>query len=202
MDYLYEQELVKNGYKYICGIDEAGRGPLAGPLVAAAVILDPDRIAVFESLKESKSVTEKNREKLFDVVCDNVAAWSIGVVTSRELDKHGLGFANKIAMKRAWEYLGIKPDYILYDYMAGLHFATPAKGIKKGDKNIMSIAAASIIAKVIHDRMMRAFAVKYPNYGFEIHKGYGTEMHLAKIKEFGPCPIHRMTYQGLKPTLL
>jgi len=202
MDYLYEQELIKNGFNDICGIDEAGRGPLAGPLVAGAVILDSNNLDVLVDLKESKSLSEAQREFYFDIVCHNVKSWSVGVVSNKELDKHGLSYANKIVMKRAWYYLDVKPDYILYDYMPGVQFETPAKGIKKGDKNILSIAAASIIAKVIHDRIMHSFARIYPKYGFDQHKGYGTKFHLDKIQEFGACPIHRTSYKGVKSTLL
>ncbi|OGF33330.1 ribonuclease HII [Candidatus Falkowbacteria bacterium RIFOXYA2_FULL_35_8] len=202
MNYSLEQKLLDQGFQNICGIDEAGRGPLAGPLVAAAVILDPQNLNPLSELKESKSLTSAKREYFFDIVRDNVISWSVGVVHNTEIDKHGLGFANKIAMKRAWTFLHVQPDYILIDHMPGVYFETPFESFKKGDANILSIAAASIIAKVIHDRIMDSFAKVYPNYGFDLHKGYGTAMHLEKINQLGLCPIHRTSFKPLKNKLL
>jgi len=201
MNFNYEQNLIDKGFKNICGIDEAGRGPLAGPLVAAAVVLDKNNLAPFEKLQESKSLTEQKREEFFDVVINNVRGWSVGMAHHYEIDLHGLGYANKIAMKRAWKHLPITPDFIALDYMAGLHFETDFQLIKKGDKNVLTIAAASIIAKVIHDRIMRAFALKYPEYGFEQHKGYGTKKHMEIIDKIGACPVHRSTFAGVKQKL-
>jgi ribonuclease HII len=201
MDFIYEQNLIARGFKNICGIDEAGRGPLAGPLVTAAVILDSRKLDCLNDLQESKSLTEKKREEFFCVIIQNAVSWSVGVVNHSEIDKHGLSFANKIAMKRAWKHLTTKPDYILTDYLAKVYFETKFETIIKGDKKILSIAAASILAKVFHDRMMNAFAKKFPDYGFEIHKGYGTKLHLQKIKEYGPCQIHRKSFKPIKATL-
>jgi len=135
------------------------------------------------------------------IILQNVKAWAIGVVRQDELDEKGLAFANQMAMRRACENLLIKPNYVLVDYMANVRFEIPFELIVKGDRNILSIAAASIIAKVFRDRMMEAFAKKYPDYGFEIHKGYGTKLHLEKIKELGPCPIHRRSFAPLKAKL-
>ena len=201
MDYSYEQNLINRGYKFICGIDEAGRGPLAGPLVSAAVILDSDNSDFFDLIKDSKMLSAKKREQAFELILANAKSWAIGVVTNIELDKHGLAFANKIAMKRAWKHLKIKPNYILSDYMAKVYFETPFELIIDGDKKILSVAAASIIAKVFRDRMMDAFARKYPAYGFELHRGYGTKLHLEKIAELGPCEIHRKTFKPIKAKL-
>ena len=201
MEFSYEQNLLAKGFKSICGIDEVGRGPLAGPLVTAAVILDPRKIEMLDGLEESKGLTEKKREEYFILITQNAISWSIGVTHHFEIDKHGLSFANKIAMKRAWKHLTVKPDYILTDYLAKIYFETPFETIMKGDTKIMSIAAASILAKVARDHIMDAFARKFPVYGFEEHKGYGTKFHMEKIKEHGACPIHRMSFAPLKAKL-
>jgi ribonuclease HII len=201
MDYSYEKKLNGKGFEFVCGIDEAGRGPLAGPLLAGAVILDPLKLDFLSEIKDSKLLDEKKREELFPIILANVKAWAIGVARQDEIDSIGLGLANRVAMKRAWMNLPIEPNYILVDYMPKVFFNTPFELIVKGDRTILTIAAASIIAKVFHDRMMDAFARKYPQYGFELHKGYGTKLHLDKIKEFGACPIHRRSFAPLKPKL-
>lgn len=194
MDYAYETNLIAQGHSNICGIDEAGRGALAGPLVAGAVILDPSKIDVFSDVRDSKLLSEARRAVLLPLILENVRAWAIGVVTNEELDKHGLSFANKIAMKRAWKHLPIKPGYILSDYMARVYFETPFELIIDGDRKILSVAAASIIAKVFRDRMMMAFSNKYTQYGFDIHKGYGTALHLERLTTLGACSIHRKSF--------
>ena len=201
MDFDYEQNLIERGYQAICGIDEAGRGPLAGPLVAGAVILNPKNLDCFAELKESKKLTAEKRDFFFPLVLENVLAWSVGLAHHHEIDHHGLGFANKIAMKRAWNYLPIKPDFIALDYMAGIHFQTDFELIKKGDATVLTIAVASIIAKVIHDRILLAFDKKYPQYDFASHKGYGTAKHLELLDKYGPSPIHRLTFAGVKQKL-
>lgn len=201
MDFSYEQNLIARGFEFICGIDEAGRGPLAGPLVAAAVILDSAKNDFFSSINDSKLLNKNKRLAAFDLILRNAKCWAVGVVTNYEIDKHGLAFANKIAMKRAWKHLAIKPNYILSDYMAKVYFETPFELIVDGDKKILSVASASIIAKVIRDRMMEAFSRVYPLYGFEKHKGYGTKEHLAKICECGLCPIHRKTFEPIRARL-
>ncbi|HMB25797.1 MAG TPA: ribonuclease HII [Patescibacteria group bacterium] len=202
MNYDYEKKLKQKGYKQICGLDEAGRGPLAGPLVAGAVILDPQKADFFELIKDSKALNCKKREIIFEKIKYGSLAWSVGVVGHWEINKHGLSYANKIAMKRAWKYLEIKPDFILSDYMAGLKFVTPFELIKSGDSTILSVAAASIVAKVFRDQMMLAFAKKYPDYGFEKHKGYGTKFHLRALDKCGPCEIHRTNFKPVKEKLL
>lgn len=201
MDFSKETNLRIRNFTRVCGIDEAGRGSLAGPLIAGAVILDLEKADQLEGVKDSKQLKPEKREELLPLILENAVAWSIGVVHNTEIDKHGLSFANKIAMKRAWKYLKVKPDYILADYMSGVHFETPFELIKHGDREVLSIAAASIIAKVFHDRMIRAFAKVYPQYEFAEHMAYGTALHIAKIKEYGPCPIHRMSYEPLKAKL-
>ncbi|MFA6537428.1 MAG: ribonuclease HII [Patescibacteria group bacterium] len=195
MDYSYEKNLQDQGFQLICGIDEAGRGPFAGPIVAGAVILNSEKNSFFDLLKDSKVLTEKKREQVLPFILQESLAWAIGVVSAAEIDKHGLGYANKLAMKKAWYFLKVKPNYILCDYMAGVKFETPHELIIGGDSKVISISAASIVAKVFRDRMMLAFDRKYPEYGFAKHKGYGTKVHLEKIKELGYCPIHRRSFR-------
>ncbi|MBT4722742.1 ribonuclease HII [Candidatus Falkowbacteria bacterium] len=202
MNYDYEQNLINQGYEFICGIDEAGRGPFAGPLVSAAVVLDPLNTELFGLLNDSKLVSEKHRKAILPMILCKAKSWSIGAASSYEIDKHGLSYANKIAMKRAWKYLSLKPNFILSDYMAKLVFETPYELIKSGDKKVASIAAASIVAKVFRDRMMDAFAKKYPEYGFESHKGYGTQFHRDQLEWLGPCDIHRKSFEPIKAKLL
>lgn len=193
MDYLYEQNAVNAGYKVVCGIDEAGRGPLAGPVHAAAVIL-PIGLEI-EGLNDSKKLTEKKREQLFDVICEKAIDYSIGVATEKEIDEINILNATFLAMHRAVEGLKIKPDYALIDgnQYPKIPFVTE-ETVVKGDAKSMSIAAASILAKVSRDRFMLEKAKEYPEYCFEKHKGYGTKVHYEAIKEFGPSPIHRLTF--------
>lgn len=194
MDYSYENNALLNGYKTVCGIDEAGRGPLAGPVYAAAVIL-PMGLEI-EGLNDSKKLSEKKREKLFDIICEKAIAYSVGIATEKEIDEINILNATFLAMKRAVEGLEIKPDYALVD---GNRYPNISADIKeevvvKGDAKSMSIAAASILAKVSRDRFMLEMTEKYPEYCFEKHKGYGTKFHYEKILEHGPSPIHRMTF--------
>lgn len=193
MDYLYEQNAVNAGYKVVCGIDEAGRGPLAGPVHAAAVIL-PIGLEI-EGLNDSKKLTEKKREQLFEVICEKAIDYSIGIATEKEIDEINILNATFLAMHRAVEGLNIKPDYALIDgnQYPKIPFVTE-ETVVKGDAKSMSIAAASILAKVSRDRFMLEKAKEYPEYCFEKHKGYGTKVHYEAIKEFGPSPIHRMTF--------
>lgn len=194
MDYSYENNAVLKGYKIICGIDEAGRGPLAGPVYAAAVIL-PTGLEI-EGLNDSKKLSEKKREQLFPVICEKAIAYSVGIATEKEIDEINILNATFLAMKRAVEGLEIKPDYALVD---GNRYPKISDDIKeevvvKGDAKSMSIAAASIIAKVSRDRFMLEKTTEYPQYEFEKHKGYGTKLHYEKILEYGPSPIHRMSF--------
>ncbi len=194
MDYFYENNAILNGYKNICGIDEAGRGPLAGPVYAAAVIL-PVGLEI-EGLNDSKKLSEKKREQLFDVICEKAISYSVGIATEKEIDEINILNATFLAMKRAVEGLKIKPDYALVD---GNRYPNITESIKeevvvKGDAKSMSIAAASVLAKVSRDRFMLEMSEQYPQYDFEKHKGYGTRLHYERLAEFGPSPIHRMTF--------
>lgn len=193
MDYLYEEKALDAGYKLVCGIDEAGRGPLAGPVYAAAVIL-PLGLEI-EGLNDSKKISEKKREQLFDVICEKAVDYSIGIATEQEIDEINILNATFLAMHRAVEGLKTKPDYALIDGNQNpkIPFVTE-ETVVKGDAKVMSIAAASILAKVSRDRFMLEKAKEYPQYQFEKHKGYGTKLHYEMLKEFGPSPIHRMTF--------
>ncbi|MBR5246816.1 MAG: ribonuclease HII [Clostridia bacterium] len=193
MDYLYEEKALNAGYKVICGIDEAGRGPLAGPVHAAAVIL-PLGLEI-EGLNDSKKLTEKKREQLFDVICEKALDYSIGIATEKEIDEINILNATFLAMHRAVEGLKIKPDYALIDgnQYPKIPFIAE-ETVVKGDAKSMSIAAASILAKVSRDRFMLEKAMEYPQYQFEKHKGYGTKVHYEALKEFGPSPIHRLSF--------
>ncbi len=192
-DYSFENSAVLKGYKYVCGVDEAGRGPLAGPVCAAAVILPEG--TVIEGLDDSKKLSEKKRELLFDVIKSKAIAYGIAFSSVEEIEEFNILGATYIAMTRAVEQLKIKADYALID---GNRFP-PQLEIKgecvvKGDSKSMSIAAASILAKVTRDRLLLEYAEKYPQYGFEKHKGYGTKAHIDAIKEFGVTNIHRPSF--------
>ena len=193
MDYSYEEKVLNAGYKLVCGIDEAGRGPLAGPVYAAAVIL-PLGLEI-EGLNDSKKLSEKKREQLFDVICEKAVDYSIGIATEQEIDEINILNATFLAMHRAVEGLKTKPDYALIDgnQYPIIPFVTE-ETVVKGDAKSMSIAAASILAKVSRDRFMLQKAKEYPQYQFEKHKGYGTKLHYEMLKEFGPSPIHRMSF--------
>ena len=193
MDYLYEQNALNSGYKVICGIDEAGRGPLAGPVHAAAVIL-PMGLEI-EGLNDSKKLSEKKREQLFDIICEKAIDYSIGVATEKEIDEINILNATFLAMHRAVEGLKIKPDYALIDgnQYPKIPFVME-ETVVKGDAKSMSIAAASILAKVSRDRFMLEKTKEYPQYQFEKHKGYGTKLHYEMLAEYGPSPIHRMSF--------
>ena len=193
MDYLYEENALKAGYTTICGIDEAGRGPLAGPVYAAAVIL-PLGLEI-EGLNDSKKISEKKREQLFDVICEKAVAYSIGIATEKEIDEINILNATFLAMHRAVEGLSVKPDYALIDGNQKPKIPmVMEETVVKGDAKSMSIAAASILAKVSRDRFMLEQAKEYPQYQFEKHKGYGTKLHYEMLTEFGPSPIHRLSF--------
>jgi ribonuclease HII len=194
MNTLYERKLMRTGYSVICGVDEVGRGAYAGPIVAGAVVLDFNKRGFFRQINDSKLLTAQKRQQLAKIIIENALSWSVSSITNCEIDKFGLSQANKKVLKQACFNLGLEPNYVLSDYMAGAKYHKPFELIKSGDKKVISIAAASIIAKVFRDRMMCAFALKYPEYGFERHKGYGTKLHRARLKEFGPSAIHRLSY--------
>lgn len=189
-----EEEIYnKENVKYICGIDEAGRGPLAGPVVVASVIMPKD--SMIEGVNDSKKVSEKKREKLYEEITNTAIAWEVGIIDQREIDEINILNATKKGLTNSLKELEIKPDLILVDALTNIDtLRIPYRSIIKGDAKSYSIAAASIIAKVTRDRIMRQWDELYPEYGFEKHKGYGTKMHIDAIKEYGPCPLHRKSF--------
>lgn len=188
-----EEKLHSNGVKLIAGIDEAGRGPLAGP-VAVGIAIMPEN-SMIEGVNDSKKVSEKKREKLYDLITQEAIAWNVGIADQNEIDEINILNATKLALTRAIDGLKIKPDLILVDALTNINtLGIPYKSIIKGDAKEYSIAAASILAKVTRDRMMREYDEIYPQYGFSGHKGYGTAKHIAAIKEYGPCILHRKSF--------
>lgn len=193
MDWLkYENMASNKGFQNICGVDEAGRGPLAGPVCAAAVILPKNTI--IEGVNDSKKLSEKKREVLFEVIKVQAIAYSISFSTVEEIEDLNILNATMLAMKRAVEGLSVKADYAMIDGNKLPPLDIPCECIVKGDANSMSIAAASILAKVSRDRLCYEYAEKYPKYGFDKHKGYGTKQHIDAVKAYGPCKIHRMSF--------
>ncbi len=193
IDWLYyENQLREKGYKYVCGVDEAGRGPLAGPVCAAAVILPENTI--IDGVNDSKKLTEKKREELFDVVTETALAYCIAFGSVEEIEKHNILATTLNTMKRAVEGLSTKADYAIIDGNKLPDLTIPCEYVIKGDAKSMSIAAASILAKVSRDRLMLNYADKYPQYCFEKHKGYGTKLHTEMIIKYGPSDIHRMSF--------
>lgn len=187
-----ERELLTQGIRTICGVDEAGRGPLAGPVCAAAVILPPE--LVIEGLDDSKKLTEAKREALYPVICEQAVAYGIGFSDEQEIDEINILQATFAAMRRALEQLAMKPDLALIDGNRATDFGLPVRTVVKGDSLSANIAAASVLAKVSRDRYMTRLAAQYPEYGFELHKGYGTKRHYEALREHGPCPAHRRTF--------
>ena len=190
--YDFEHEKRAMGYKYICGVDEAGRGPLAGPVFAAAVILPWDY--EIDGVNDSKKLSEKKREKLFDEIIEHALAYSIQSRDNFVIDEINILAATMQTMKNAMEDLSITPDIVYVDGNRIPQLSVPTEYVIHGDAVSASIAAASILAKVSRDRFMYEIDKKYPEYGFAKHKGYGTKLHYEKLREFGPCEIHRMTF--------
>lgn len=188
----FEKELNAKGIKLIAGVDEAGRGPLCGPVVAAAVILSPNQ--KLAGVNDSKKLSEKKREELFEVISKEAVAYSVGIVDEKVIDEINILEATRLAMKKAVEGLKIKPEYVLVDAERHVPISVPYTAIIKGDAKSESIAAASIIAKVTRDRYIREQDKLYPQYNFAKNKGYGTREHIEKIKEYGLCEIHRKTF--------
>ena len=182
----------EEGYTVICGVDEAGRGPLAGPVCAAAVIL-PDHLDL-PGLNDSKKLSDKKRRELFPLIKEQAIAYGIGLASEKEIDEINILQATYLAMERAIAQLEGKADLALIDGNRAKDFGLPVKTVVKGDSLSASIAAASILAKVTRDDLMEQAALEHPGYGFEIHKGYGTKAHYAALTEKGPSPIHRMTF--------
>lgn len=193
MDWLeFEKEALAKGYKSVCGVDEAGRGPLAGPVCAAAVIL-PEGV-IIDGVNDSKKLSEKKRESLFDVIREQTLSYSIAYATVDEIEEINILNATMLAMRRAIDGLDIKADYAMIDGNKIPPIDIDAECIVKGDAKSMSIACASILAKVSRDRLLYKYAEEYPMYGFDKHKGYGTKVHREAILKYGPCPYHRKSF--------
>ena len=188
----YEEQY--GGCKFICGIDEAGRGPLAGPVVAGAAILPADCQILY--LNDSKKLSEKRREELFAEIREKAVAYGVGLVSPERIDEINILQATYEAMRQAISHLAVTPQILLNDAVTIPQVTIPQVPIIKGDAKSVSIAAASILAKVTRDHMMLEYDKLYPEYGFAKHKGYGTAAHIAALREFGPCPIHRRTFIG------
>ncbi len=187
-----ENSFFDNGYSIVCGVDEAGRGPLAGPVCAAAVILPPG--LVIPGLNDSKKLSDKKRRALFPVIQEKAIAFGIAFADHREIDEINILQATYLAVERALSQLKVRPDMVLIDGNRTKDFGLPVTTVVHGDSLSASIAAASILAKVTRDEYMEQIAKDYPQYGFEIHKAYGTKAHYQALTEFGPSPIHRMTF--------
>ena len=193
----YEENLYNEGYKSICGIDEAGRGPLAGPVVVGAAVMPRD--SKLEWVNDSKKVTEKRREILYDRITEEALAWGVGIISEKEIDELNILNATKkglhLALGEVIEKLKQKPDIVIVDALREIDtFEIPYQSIIKGDATCYSISCASILAKVTRDRIMREWNEVYPMYDFEKNKGYGTAEHIKALKQYGPCPIHRRTF--------
>ena len=190
----YERALLAKGYQYIAGVDEVGRGPLAGPVVCAAVIMPLADADLIEGVDDSKKVSEKKREILSEEIKKRALAYTVVEVSEKDIDEINILEATKLGMKRAIETLELTPDIVLTDGNMTIDISTPQKSVIHGDALSYSIGAASIVAKVYRDKLMDEFALTYPEYAFEKNKGYGTAAHINAIKEFGLCPIHRRTF--------
>lgn len=196
---LYEREGYGQGFRRIAGLDEAGRGPLAGPVVAAAVIL-PEGI-LLPGLRDSKKLTALRRERFFAEIHDRALAIGVGTVGPELIDRINILKATILAMNRALDVLTVGPDYLLIDAIVLPDLRIPQKALIRGDDLSQSIAAASVVAKVTRDRLMLDYDRRYPEYDFRSHKGYGTAEHLQALERFGPCPIHRQTFRRVRPTV-
>lgn len=187
-----ENSHFEKGVKIICGVDEAGRGPLAGPVCAAAVILSPN--VEIPGLNDSKKLTDKRRRELFPIIKEQAVAYGIGLASHEEIDEINILQATYLAMERALAQLSVKPELALIDGNRAKDFGLPVETVVKGDSRSASIAAASILAKVTRDDLMLEAAREYPQYQFDVHKGYGTKAHYAALTAYGPSSIHRMTF--------
>ena len=192
-DFELEKQAVSNGFSFVCGVDEAGRGPLAGPVCAAAVIFAPD--TELGGVNDSKKLSEKKREALFDVICQKALAYSVAFASVEEIEEHNILNATYLAMNRAIEGLKIKADFALIDgNRIPKDIKIDCQTVVKGDSKSLSIAAASILAKVTRDRLLMEYHEKYPQYNFAKHKGYGTAEHMEAIRKFGISEVHRPSF--------
>ena len=188
-----EDSVYNEGFNYICGIDEAGRGPLAGPVVVASVIMPKD--SMIEGVNDSKKISEAKREKIYDLIIERAISYGVGIISQEEIDEVNILNATKNGLTKSLEKLDSWPDIILVDALRDINtLGIPYRSVIKGDAKIYSIACASIIAKVTRDRIMKEWDKIYPQYGFASHKGYGTAKHIAAIKEYGLCPLHRHSF--------
>lgn len=187
-----ENSYFEKGFRLICGVDEAGRGPLAGPVCAAAVILPPNHN--IPGLNDSKKLSDKKRRELYPLIKEQAVAYGIGFASEQEIDDINILQATFLAMQRAIDQLSVKPDFALIDGNREKDFGVPVKTVVHGDSLSASIAAASVLAKVTRDDLMLKLSEQYPQYAFDIHKGYGTKAHYEAISAHGPCPVHRMTF--------
>ena len=190
----FENEYSQKGYKYICGCDEAGRGPLAGPVVVGAVIMPLEKSKIIEGIDDSKKLCEKKREELYQKIISTALAFKVSIISEKVIDEINILNATKKGMTEAITGLSIKPDLALIDAVGGLNLGIETLSIIKGDYLSYSIGCASILAKVTRDRLMREYSIKYPNYHFDKHKGYGTKEHIELLKKFGKCEIHRDSF--------
>lgn len=195
----YERRAVANGYAIIAGIDEAGRGPIAGPVVSAAVILPPS--SPVGGVTDSKQLTPKKRDLLYKKIYEDAVSVGIGIVDPAEIERINILYASLLSMKMSVQNLMPQPDFLLIDGIFRIPYDLPQMAIPKGDCLSISIAAASIVAKVTRDRLMEKYHCEYPEYGFDKHKGYPTKEHKDAVRKFGCCPIHRKSFRGVKETL-
>ncbi len=195
----YERRAVANGYAIIAGIDEAGRGPIAGPVVSAAVILPPS--SPVGGVTDSKQLTPKKRDLLYKKIYEDAVSIGIGIVDPAEIERINILYASLLSMKMSVQNLMPQPDFLLIDGIFRIPYDLPQMAIPKGDCLSISIAAASIVAKVTRDRLMEKYHCEYPEYGFDKHKGYPTKEHKDAVRKFGCCPIHRKSFRGVKETL-
>lgn len=201
--FVEEEKLIAQGYRLIAGVDEVGRGPLAGPVVAAAVILpQEERPSWLSRVRDSKQLTASQRESIFNCVLESGVPFGLGSVSHALIDERGIAPATRLAMRRAIEQLSTRPDYLLIDFMRLPGIRIPQKGLVDGDSLCLSIAVASIVAKVTRDRLMVELDSQFPGYGLAQHKGYGTSEHLEALQRLGPCPIHRKTFTPVRDRLL
>jgi len=192
---VFETAARKAGFAAVAGVDEAGRGPLAGPVVAAAVILPED--AALDGVRDSKQMTEKARSEAFSVIHEKAFAVGVGVIPPAYIDEHNILNASLEAMRRAVSFLDPRPDFLLVDGIHPVPMRAHQRCLKQGDSRSLSISAASVIAKVYRDRIMCSLDARFPQYGFSSHKGYGTSAHLEALRRHGPCPIHRRSFRGV-----